>query len=77
MNYYINTNKQPSSQGGNYEVHKETCYYYVHYKQGNNFKYLGVFDSPIEAVKYAKKVYSTDSRYIDGCAYCCPTAHRV
>ena len=72
MKYYINKNKQPIEKGGNYEVHKETCQYYYKYISGDNFIYLGDFNSPSEAIRYAKNKYSNDAKDIDGCAYCCP-----
>lgn len=76
MRYYMNTNRQPSNDGGNYEVHQETCRYYWQFKQGNNFVLLGVFASPADAIRYAKLVYPEKAAYIDGCYYCCKSANR-
>lgn len=75
MRYYINTKKQPIASGGNYEIHKENCPYYFNYRNGNNFIYLGEFSSEIDALNYAKRVYSDNSEEIDGCAHCCPLIH--
>lgn len=71
VNYYLNLNAQSS---GEHEVHKETCPYYYKYKSGFNFKLLGAFSNEIEAARYARLKYPTFK--IDGCAYCCPAAHR-
>ena len=32
LKYYLNSNMQQSYNGGNYEIHKETCQYYYKYK---------------------------------------------
>lgn len=71
INYYLNLNAQSS---GEHEVHKESCYYYCMYKSGYNFELLGAFSNEIEAVRYARMKHPTFR--IDGCAYCCPAAHR-
>ena len=70
-NYYLNLNAQSNDD---HEVHKETCYYYYKYKSGYNFEYLGAFYNEMEAVNYARKTHP--NLRIDGCAYCCPNAHR-
>ncbi len=70
-NYYLNLNAQSN---GEHEVHKESCYYYYMYKTGHNFELLGVFNNEIDAVNYAKMKHPTLK--VDGCAYCCPAAHR-
>ena len=44
------------------------------YKAGSNFELLGAFSNEIDAVKYAKAKHP--SFKIDGCAYCCPRAHK-
>ena len=44
------------------------------YKTGHNFELLGVFNNEIDAVNYAKMKHPTLK--VDGCAYCCPAAHR-
>lgn len=71
INYYLNLNAQ---YNGGPEVHKESCYYYYMYKAGSNFELLGAFSNEIDAVKYAKAKHP--SFKIDGCAYCCPRAHK-
>lgn len=73
--YYINSNKQTSTSGGNYEVHKCDCIYFKANKHNNNYVYLGYFSSSIEAVKYAKRVYHSYAQSIDGCYYCCKDSH--
>ena len=35
-------------------------------------QYVGYFESEVEAVAHAKKIYLD----ADGCAICCPKAHR-
>jgi len=69
--FYLNLHSQSN---GDHEVHKEPCDYYKNFKSGSNFEFLGTFSNEIDAVKYAKQKYSTFK--IDGCAYCCPKAHR-
>ena len=71
VNYYLNLNAQSN---GDHEVHKETCHYYYMYKSGYNFELLGAFSNELEAVRYARIKHPTFK--IDGCAYCCPAAHR-
>lgn len=71
INYYLNLNAQ---YNGGHEVHKESCYYYYMYKAGSSFELLGAFSNEIDAVKYAKAKHP--SFKIDGCAYCCPRAHK-
>lgn len=76
MNYYLNSNKQSSDSGCNYEIHKETCPYYYNYKSGNNFIYLGYFYSERDALIEAKRQYPKNAHEIDGCAYCCASIHK-
>ena len=71
MNYYLNFNAQSN---GDHEVHKETCPYYYKYKFGFNFELLGAFNNELEAIRRAK-IKHPNFR-IDGCAYCCPNAHK-
>lgn len=71
INYYLNLNAQSS---GEHEVHKKSCYYYYMYNSGFNFELLGAFSNEIDAVRYARMKHPTFK--IDGCAYCCPIAHR-
>lgn len=75
MKYYINSNKQPEYQGGNYEVHKETCPYYYNYKDNGNFIFLGNFNSSQEAIYYAKTKFPAYANKIDGCYHCCRENH--
>lgn len=65
--YYVNREDffNPSH---NHEVHKSTCSY-----KSNNSIYLGEYDNAIPAVALAKKLYYSDA---DGCAICCPEAHK-
>lgn len=70
-NYYLNLNAQSN---GDHEVHKETCPYYYKYKTGFNFELLGAFWNENDAVRFAKQRHPNFR--IDGCAYCCPNAHR-
>ena len=58
--YYINNN-QTLNPGLHHEVHTKE-----HAAQ------LGYFASEVEAVAQAKKIYFD----ADGCATCCPKAHR-
>ena len=64
--YYINpdTSKNPKN---NNEVHELGCD-----KMPDEKEYLGLFDSDIDAVEYAKENNWLDA---DGCATCCPDAH--
>lgn len=73
--YYLNSNKQSSTNGGNYEVHKSTCSYCKVNLHKENYILLGMFSSPKEAVTYAKKKYSKYANEIDGCYYCCKSAN--
>ena len=76
LKYYINNNIQPSYSGGHYEIHKEICPYYYKHINGNNFLYLGVFYSDIDALNYAKRQYPHVASKIDGCAHCCPSINK-
>lgn len=71
INYYLNLNAQ---RNGDHEVHKESCPSYYNYKSGFNFELLGAFSNELEAVRCAKIKHP--SFRIDGCAYCCPNAHK-
>ena len=66
--YYINDD-QTHNPGLHHEVHTET-----HANQlGIRSKtYVGLFDNEVNAVNKAKGIYSD----ADGCATCCPRAHR-
>ena len=72
---YLNSNKQPLTSGGNYEVHKYGCYYLQQGLGNSNVIYLGDFSSSKEAVNYAKIVYQSYANRIDGCYYCCKKSH--
>lgn len=65
MKYYVNTNAQSN---GDHEVHNSSCPYLPLVK---NPKELGDFSNCQDAVKEAKKTYST----ADGCATCSPSCH--
>lgn len=66
-NYYINTNSTNNPNNNN-EVHKQGCTW-----MPDNPQYLGQFNNGIEAVNHAKSIgYSR----ADGCATCCPEAHK-
>lgn len=65
INYYVNTIAQTT---GEHEVHAENCRYLP---DVTNRIYLGIFNSPREAVEEAKKYYSN----VDGCYFCCYPAH--
>ena len=66
--YYINNN-QTLNPGLHHEVHTKE-----HAEQLGirSAQYVGYFASETEAVAQAKKIYSD----ADGCASCCPKAHR-
>lgn len=66
--YYINNN-QTANPGLHHEVHTKE-----HAEQLGirSTQYVGYFASEVEAVAQAKKIYCD----ADGCATCCPKAHR-
>jgi len=66
--YYVNNN-QTRNPGLHHEVHTKE-----HAEELNisSKTFVGYFDSEIKAVSEAKKIY-VDA---DGCAICCPRAHR-
>jgi hypothetical protein len=64
--YYVNTRAQATT--GDHEVHKQGCTWMP---STENRKYLGAFNSCADAVKEAKKTYST----ANGCIYCSPECH--
>ena len=63
--YYVNTNAQSN---GDHEVHKEGCSFMPDL---SHRKYLGSFSTCQEAVREAKKTYST----ANGCYYCSKDCH--
>ena len=64
--YYVNNSAQSN---GDHEVHEEHCAFL---KLAVDVKFLGLFENGIQAVAYAKKLYSR----ADGCFYCCKEAHK-
>lgn len=68
QHYYIN-NDQTHNPGLHHEVHTEE-----HAKQLGivSKQYVGYYANEVEAVNRAKSIYSD----ADGCATCCPKAHR-
>lgn len=75
MRYFINLKKQPETAGGNYEIHKETCIYYILYKSHKNFVSLGIRDDEFDALNFAKIAHNEIMEDIDGCKHCCPLIH--
>ncbi len=65
-NYYVNTKAQAIS--GDHEVHKDGC---SKMPGVENRLYLGDYTNCKDAVKAAKKIYST----ADGCYYCSKDCH--
>lgn len=63
--YFVNKNAQST---GEHEVHTETCAFLPDI---NNREYLGYFDSPLKAVEKACQLFNN----VDGCFYCCKSAH--
>lgn len=66
--YYVNNN-QTRNPGYHHEVHTE-----AHMKQLGirSATYVGVFSNEIDAVRAAMRIYAD----ADGCATCCPRAHK-
>lgn len=69
MNYYYINNDQTKNPGYHHEVHTQE-----HAAQLNIWSKtpLGWFYDEIQAVQAGKRYYSD----ADGCAVCCPRAHR-
>ena len=69
QNYYYVNNNQTLNPGLHHEVHTKE-----HAEQLGirSAQYVGYFESEVEAVAHAKKIYLD----ADGCAICCPKAHR-
>ena len=66
--YYINQD-QTNNPGYHHEVHTREHAEELHIQR----KYfLGFFPNEVEAVQAGKRIYSD----ADGCAVCCPRAHR-
>lgn len=66
--YYINNN-QTTNPGLHHEVHTKE---HAEQLRIHSTQYVGYFSSEVEAVAHAKIIYSD----ADGCAICCPDAHR-
>ncbi len=66
--YYVN-NDQTRNPGLHHEVH---TWYHATLLGITNKTYLGFFNNEYEAVAKARTIYSD----ADGCATCCPAAHR-
>jgi len=66
--YYVNNNPT-LNPGYHHEVHTE-----AHANELGIYskQYVGCFSNEIDAVAQAKKIYAD----ADGCATCCPKAHR-
>lgn len=69
-NYFINMD-QTKNPGLHHEVHKTTCVWGSKVPQ-NRRKDLGYCASELEAVAKGKQYYAD----ADGCATCCPSAHK-
>ena len=69
MYHYYYVNNQTLNPGFHHEVHTKE-----HAEQLGirSAQYVGYFESEVEAVAHAKKIYLD----ADGCAICCPKAHR-
>ena len=65
--YYVNRDDSQNPHK-NHEVHKEGCRYMPFSKI-----YLGEFSDAVPAVAKARRDYYSDA---DGCATCCPEAHK-
>jgi hypothetical protein len=63
--YYVNKNQQDN---GDHEVHQSDCRYMPNVE---NCIYLGTFNNCHDAVRAAKKKYST----ANGCFWCCRECH--
>lgn len=68
MHYYINRNR--NNAHGDNEVHREDCHWMPSLE---NREYLGFFSDAIQAVAEAKR---RGYPHADGCAFCCPEAHK-
>ena len=66
--FYVNNN-QTLNPGLNHEVHTQEHATQLGIR---SMQYVGYFASEVEAVAQAKKIYFD----ADGCATCCPKAHR-
>ena len=69
MNFYYVNDDQTHNPGLHHEVHTKE---HAEQLRIRNTTYVGYFADEIQAVAQAKKIYSD----ADGCATCCPKAHR-
>lgn len=67
--YYVNNN-QTRNPGLHHEVHTEDCAKALGISDKT---YVGFFSNEVDAVAKAKSTYYSDA---DGCAICCPKAHK-
>ena len=69
MNFYYVNDDQTHNPGLHHEVHTKE---HAEQLKIRNTTYVGYFADEIQAVAQAKKIYSD----ADGCAICCPKAHK-
>ena len=69
MDFYYVNDDQTHNPGLHHEVHTKE---HAEQLKIRNTTYVGYFSDEIQAVAQAKKIYSD----ADGCATCCPKAHR-
>ena len=69
MKYYFINDNPTLNPGLHHEVHTEE---HAHQLRMASKTYVGLCSNEIEAVNRAKSIYSN----ADGCAICCPNAHR-
>lgn len=70
MYYYVINNNATHNPGYHHEVHTQEHADRLGILNRTN---LGWFANEVEAVRYAKTYYYYDA---DGCAICCPRAHK-
>ena len=69
LNYYVVNNNQTRNPGLHHEVHTLD---HANLLGISDKTYLGYFLNEVDAVRAAKSYYYD----ADGCAVCCPRAHR-
>lgn len=74
MIYYLNSKKQSTSSGGNYEVHSAICNHAPEDK--SSMIYLGNYMTPREAILTAKRENLYMAMDIDGCYFCCRSENK-
>ena len=72
--YYLNMNKQATSSGGNYELHKDNCIYCNPYSP--LFELIGYYVDDKTALQAAKQQFPEIANKIDGCYFCCKSIHK-